>query len=267
MRDEPLFETIRPRTKWLGRRIVHYASRSSTMDEARDLAAAGAEPGTVVVADEQTGGRGRLDRRWFSPPGSLLATLLVRNEIPVARGGLIAIAAGVALAEAIRILVRAPAKVKWPNDVWIGSRKVGGVLVESRVSEAGFELVLVGIGVNGNVRENEFPPELRTLATSVSQHAEGHVCLPALLKVFIERLEPYLDDLEARDGGRVLAEARAHSVVLGREVTIDAGGETHEGVVREFGANGELIVETSEGTKVIAAGDCELLRPIDPTYP
>ena len=260
--DEPLFETIRPRTKNLGRRIVHYATLPSTMDEARRLAAEGAENGTVVVADEQTAGRGRLDRRWYSPKGSLLATFLLRPSVRVESGPLIGVAVGVALAESITRLVRAPALVKWPNDVWIEGRKVAGILVETRLAGGAFDIVLVGLGVNGNLRVADLPADLRPGATSLSEWKQGHVCLPALLKVFAERFESYLEDLERGDPARVLSGARRLSAILGKRVRVETGGETFEGVASELGAGGELILESSEGVKVVRVGDCELLRPV-----
>jgi BirA family biotin operon repressor/biotin-[acetyl-CoA-carboxylase] ligase len=259
---EPRYETIRPRTKTLGRRVVHLASATSTMDEARRLALDGAESGTVVVADQQTQGRGRNDRAWHSPPGSLYATIILRDEVATPLLPLVSLGAGAATAHAIKKLIRADARLKWPNDVWIDEQKVAGVLLETRLSGARPEHVLIGIGVNGDVRPEQLPLEIRATATSLSIVAQRHVCLPALLKLILEDLDRMVRALSAADKDPLLEEIRALSVVLGQRVRVETASGPAEGIAEGLGPYGELLVQTPQGRRVVNVGDCQLLRRV-----
>jgi BirA family transcriptional regulator, biotin operon repressor / biotin---[acetyl-CoA-carboxylase] ligase len=261
--DEPRYETIRPRTRLLGRRLIHLATTPSTMDEARRLAHEGAHSGTVIVADVQTAGRGRAERAWHSPPGSLLATILIRDEVPLHGLPLLSLASGIAIINAIQKLTRVEARLKWPNDVWIGAKKAAGVLLETRIHATKAEHVLIGLGVNGNIRPDEFPTELRSAATSLSIEAQRHVCLPALLKLILEDVDRTIVQLQQGDSKPILQQIRAKSLVLGRRVRVDTPQGPAEGLATEIGDQGELIVETQDGRRAVNVGDCQLLRAVD----
>lgn len=259
---EPRYETIRPRTRLLGRRLIHLSSVTSTMDEARRLAQEGADSGAVVVADEQTAGRGRAERAWHSPKGSLYATILIRDEVPLHGLPLLSLACGLAIARAIQRLLRLDAHLKWPNDVWIRGKKVAGVLIETRIGASRAEHVLIGLGVNGDLRPEELPPELRAIATSLSAESGHHVCLPALLKLILEDLDRTIHDLHDGDAKGLLREIRARSIVLGKRVRVEASSGPAEGRAIGIGDQGELVVETDAGRRVVNVGDCQLLRPL-----
>lgn len=265
--NEPRYETIRPRTKRLGHWIVHIEEARSTMDEARRLAEADAPEGTVVVADRQTAGRGRDGRVWTQLGTSLYATLILRPPpLPDAIAPL-SLATGLALARSIARLLRLEAQLKWPNDVWLSGRKVAGILIEGVYDEAGPRFLLVGIGVNGDVRPEEIPLSLRAASTSLSIEAGRHVCLPALLKIFCEEYERLTDALWRGDAGLVLDEVLRRSLVVGRRVRAETRNGKIVGIARGLGPRGELLVETAKGTERIEVGDCELLREEPATSP
>lgn len=257
---EPRYETIRPRTRALGHHLVHLATVGSTMDEARRMAEAGADHGTVVVADEQTQGRGRLDRTWFSPRGSLMATLVLRPWMPPHVLSLLTLAAGLSLARSMEKLLGAPARLKWPNDVWLEGKKVAGILTESRFEGNRARFVLLGLGVNGDARATEFPAELRPVATSLSEWAGRHVCLPALLKIFLEDFEHEWTELEAGRTDPLLGAAARRSVVLQRRVRVETPQGTVEGRAVGLGPQGQLLVDAQGTRHEISVGDCTLLR-------
>lgn len=261
MPEEPTYEQIKPRTRRLGRVLAHLESTTSTMDEARRAAEAGEGEGFVVVADRQTAGRGRRDRTWFSPEGNLNATVLLRPAVAADRATWIPLVAGVAMSEAIERLIDRPARVKWPNDVLLADRKVAGILTESRWDDDGrLAWVLVGAGVNGNVRRDGFPEELRASATSLSAEAGRRVCLPALLKVFLERFEATLKPLEdvGSDPAGLVAPRLA---TLGRRVRITMPEGPVEGEAVRLGPRGELVLATDAGERAVDVGDCQHLRP------
>lgn len=260
MHDEPTYEQIKPRTDRLGRVLVHRDEVDSTMDEARRAAESGEGEGYVVAADRQTAGRGRRGRGWFSPAGNLNATVLLRPVVSADRATWIPLLAGVAMADAIRRLVGLEARVKWPNDVVVGDRKVAGILTESQWDAEGrLAWVLVGVGVNGDVRRDEFPEDLRETATSLSAEAGRHVCLPALLKVFLERFEEALGPLEG-EHARLAERVAPHVATLGRRVRVTTPDGIVEGDAVRLGARGEIVLVTEDGEVAVDVGDCQHLR-------
>jgi len=150
------------------RTIIRLDHCESTMDAARTLAEQGAADGTVVVADEQARGRGTKGRLWFSPPGvGLYMTYILRTGEERPDLVLLPLASGVAAQEALTALGVAEARLKWPNDLFARRRKLGGILCESVYQKARLGFALIGVGLNLNQTENDFPPELRPLVTSV----------------------------------------------------------------------------------------------------
>lgn len=263
--SDPKFEEIRPRTKRLGHTLIHLARVDSTMRVARERAQAGEAEGLVVVAEEQTAGLGRLGRTWHSPPGSLLFTLLLRPQVRGADLRLLPLATATALAAAIEVVLQFPLRLKWPNDLVHAGRKLGGVLVEAVYEEDPTipEYVLVGVGLNGNLRLEAFPEDLRATATSLSLLVRHPVCLPAVLKRFLEEFERRYDRVRLGKTTLLWQETRDRMATLGQAVRIRRGADTLEGLARELGPNGELLVDTNQGVVAVDSGECEELRPLE----
>src|SRR5216684_4549287 len=161
----------------IGWRIHYFDEIDSTQEFARELAASGAAEGTVVIAERQSAGRGRMGRTWHSPAGvNLYTTIVLRPPISLAEVSRLSLVAGVAAAEALERDAPGIVALKWPNDVWLRGRKTGGIIAEA-VSDSHQQLscVLLGIGININLTADEIPPELRDKATSL-RVATGHAC-------------------------------------------------------------------------------------------
>ena len=203
--------------------IRHLPRVDSTNAEAWRLLEAGEPPGFAVRADEQTAGRGREGRPFHSPAGGgLWASVTARSALPPASLPAYGVAAGVASAEALRVLSGLAVDLRWPNDLMIGTLKLGGILLESRGP-----LLVLGIGVNLTVES--FPPDLAGIATSV-RLAGGRVPGPdALLKGILAGLNGWVPDLEAGRTEGLLLRWRALCRTLGRRVRIEAGGRVLEG--------------------------------------
>ncbi len=147
--------------------IVILAVTDSTNRVALEMAENGAKHGTVVVADAQTAGRGRMGRRWVSPAGkNLYVSLLLRPSVPTVDAPRLALVAGIALADAVEAM-GVPASLKWPNDLYCGGRKAAGILAEMASDPDGVRHVVIGVGLNVNMVETDFPPDLRGTATSL----------------------------------------------------------------------------------------------------
>ena len=249
--DPSEIEMMARAAPWI-RRVVCREEIDSTNAEALRLAAEGEPEGTVVVADAQSAGRGRLGRSWWSERGTaLLASWLVRPSIPVERRPLLSLVAGVAAARAATTASGVDVRLKWPNDLMIGERKTGGILTESDARGA----LVVGLGVN--IRQTDFPGDIRDTATSLVA-AGGRAPARAWL------LSATLSAFGARtaEPENVLAEYRDLCDTIGRAVRVErTNAEPLEGTATDVAASGALMVRTDEGVVEVPAGDVVHLRP------
>lgn len=219
----------------------------STNDDARALGVAGAADGLVVVARRQTGGRGRRGAAWFSPPGESLAfSVLVRPVEPPALWPRLALAAGLAVAQAVEEFVPLGG-IKWPNDVWIGGRKVAGILVE-----AGHGFAIIGIGINVNARE--FPAGLAGTATSLALETGMRIGLPGVLGDILRQLARRRLQIGA-EFHEVLEGVRQRCVLAGRAVSLVTASGRLEGTVEGIAPGGELLLRTATGVQRLLQAD------------
>jgi BirA family biotin operon repressor/biotin-[acetyl-CoA-carboxylase] ligase len=244
--------------------VEYHDAVPSTNDRARELAADGARD-VVVLADRQTGGRGRRGREWSSPSGGVWASLVLRPDLPPARVPLLTLAAAVAVTDAARE-AGVDATIKWPNDVVVpaedserGGRKLAGVLTEMEGEASQVSWVVVGTGVNVNVD----PGDLDGDATSVRAEASD-----VSRRVFVQRVLERFDELRA-DPDAVLDAWRERAATIGQRVRVDLGDETVEGVAVDVTEHGALVVDTGDSDgdddgssqRVVHSGDCQHLRP------
>ena len=232
----------------IGRPHVHHRLTDSTNERARELALAGAPHGTLVTADEQTAGRGRQGRAWVAPAGSaVLMSLIVRDLRE--EHALLPLSTAVAVSEACEAVAPVKCAIKWPNDVWIEGRKVAGILVEGRPQEG---WAILGIGLNVATAADEFPEELREIATSLRAAAGEAPPVPEVRRKLLGRLDAWL----GRPADEVIAAWRQRDALTGQQVRW-AGGEGRAAGIAESGA---LMVETADGEVALDAGEVHLLR-------
>ena len=221
----------------LGSPRLHLRETGSTNDRARELATAGAPHGTLVTAAAQSAGRGRQGRQWSAPPGrALLMSLVLRDVHP-----LLPLAAAVAVAQT----AGDDARIKWPNDVQLGGRKVAGILAEGRPQEG---WAVLGVGVNVAVRVEDLPAELHSTAATLGRE-------PAGVEPFLAELLAALERALALAPGDVLDAWRARDALTGREISWPGGRGTAAGIDGE----GRLVVELpSDGRTALDAGEVHL---------
>lgn len=253
-------------TRRFGRHLVVRATVESTNDDAWDALAQGAPDGAVVIADEQTRGRGRLGRVWVTSPGRGLAMSLLLHlgcdPDPLATLPLVA---GLALVSALDHL-GARAQLKWPNDVLLDGRKVAGILCERRHTAAGLDAAVVGVGVNVTQARDEFPPELRDAATSLVQ--AGHrFAREDVAAEFLNAFEPLWTEHAEGDRSRAITAWRARATLWGTTVTVHTPAGPLHGIARTLDDDGALRIETEDGTLArVIAGDLEI-PGLDRTLP
>jgi BirA family biotin operon repressor/biotin-[acetyl-CoA-carboxylase] ligase len=241
-------------------KILRYKSLPSTNNEAARLAAAGAEEGLAVVAEEQTAGRGRLQRSWASPMGAgLYCSVLLRPKFSVDRWPLITFAAALSVSDALIEACDLQTDIKWPNDLLAGDRKICGILAEVIETEEG-RAVILGMGVN--VTREAFPEELASVAISVEEATgcenDRTTILHFLLKALM-RWYPLLKELEGHQ--KVIGEWTSRSSYAeGKLVSVVNGDDTLTGVTRGLASDGALRLETEAGLIEVRAGDVTRVR-------
>lgn len=234
-------------------RLLIRESVESTNDEVRSLAQAGAPDGLVVLAERQTAGRGRRGAAWFSPVGESLAfSILLRPSESKALWPRLALAAGLAVAEAIEAC-GAQAGIKWPNDVWIGQRKVAGILVE-----AGPNFAVVGIGLNVNT--TGFQPEISEIATSLTIETSRNFCRAEVLAAIIDKFSLRRRQID-QDFEALISAVRLRCVLKGMRVTLTTASGPRTGIVEGIAAGGELLLRTGNGLERLIQADEVRIMP------
>ena len=256
MSDIPLASIVENlRTKFVGHNILYYPVTSSTMDMARQAVRDGAAEGTIVVADQQTAGRGRLGRKWLSPPDSsiLLSIILYPrlHELPRLN-----MAACLAVARSIEKATGLKPTIKWPNDVLIDGKKVSGILIESDVQRDAVNYVIVGLALNVNLDPSSIP-EIAETATSLKQVLGHDVSRLEMLESLLAEFEKLYSTM--RRGEPIDEEWRGRLETLGKEVTVTCGQDVREGYAESVDEDGNLLLRLEDGRLMtIAAGDVTL---------
>ena len=241
--DIPALEAAFAR-RIIGRRIHHYDLIGSTMDEARRLASEGAVEGTVVIAEEQTAGRGRFNRAWVSPRGENLSFSVVlkpsANQLSYMN-----MAATLAVARTVADCADLQPTIKWPNDVRVGGLKISGILIESAIESEDVVCAIIGIGVNVNFDPSLYA-DIADISTSLYRETGQRRNRTPVLRTLLE----HFDDAYAivRSGGSLTAEWSAMLDTLGRTVSLRSQDEVIEGIAESVDEQGNLLVRRNDGS-------------------
>jgi BirA family transcriptional regulator, biotin operon repressor / biotin---[acetyl-CoA-carboxylase] ligase len=233
-------------------RLLVRDSVTSTNDELRMLAQSGAPDGLILLAEQQTAGRGRRGAAWFSPTGESLAfSILLRPVIPKSLWPRYSLATGLAVAEAIETC-GLHAGIKWPNDVWIARRKAAGILVE-----AGQDFVIIGIGLN--VSTTQFPPEVKEIATSLRMESSQDFSRAEVLSAIVRKFAIRSRQID-HEFCELIAAVRQRCVLSGNQVSLITSHGLRTGVVEGIAEGGELLLRTATGLeRIIQADEVRLL--------
>ena len=239
-------------------KVLRFESLPSTNTELARLASEGAAEGVSVVADEQTAGRGRLQRAWSSPRGAgLYFSILLRPTIPQNYWPLITFMAAIAVGDALREAAGVETDIKWPNDLLSGERKICGILAESVETPTG-RAVIVGIGIN--LSPDAYPAEIANVATSVAEASGRAAERETLLTALLRGLSRWYSLLHELDGPTkiVAAWTSRSSYASGKRVQVANGDEVWQGITRGVEPDGALRLETTDGPRIVRAGDVRL---------
>jgi BirA family biotin operon repressor/biotin-[acetyl-CoA-carboxylase] ligase len=247
-------------TRRIGATIHLFQEVDSTNDEAATLAGRGEADGTIVIAEAQRLGRGRMGRRWQSPRGlGLYLSVILRPTIPPHDAPVLTLMGAVAGTEAIERTTGLITALKWPNDLIVHGRKVGGMLGEMAVEGSSLLHVILGIGINVNQTEADFDGELRQIAGSLRVEVSHPVDRTALVRSFCESLDGWYERFLCDGPLPILEHARRRCLTLGRQVTARSGDQEVSGLAIEMDDEGRLVIrDASGGLHRLLAGDVTL---------
>ena len=245
----------------IGGKIFYYETVGSTNTAALEIAGR-TEEGAVVISDSQTKGRGRLGRCWISPPGvNIYLSIILRPGIESGHITLLTLMSAVALAHALKKTAGLAVSVKWPNDLMVADRKLGGILSEAKISGKHIVHAVIGAGVNVNMDAGDFPDEIRAIATSVKHETGKNFPREPVVSEILNETDRWYKILQGGRSGEILSEWQRLSSTLGRNVLVVSGLETYSGLAEAIDEGGMLLVRIPSGEiKRISSGDLTVLK-------
>lgn len=247
------------KTDFIAKEIQYYIKTESTNTDAANLALKGASDGTLVIAEEQTGGRGRLDRRWLSRAyDNLLMSLIFRPKLIPQEVFWITMLCSVAIVMAIKKTMDLKTLIKWPNDIYLNDKKIAGILTELSADQDRVNYVITGIGLNVNYDTNAYP-EIRDIATSISCVTGQKASRIGLLQSILEEIEKYYLMLKNGNRAGIRSEWIQNSLIIGKHIRIISADSAEEGIADTIDEDGSLILIDNTGKKKkIYCGDVSL---------
>lgn len=249
-------------TKLLGQKEIYYfADVESTNTEAKKQANAGCPEGTIVLSEAQNKGRGRLSRGWFSPAGKgIWLSVVLRSPFNPHDAPKCTLLAAVAVTKAILSVTGVECGIKWPNDILYQGKKIVGILTEMNAEIDAINYIVIGMGINVNINQQEFPVELQESAASLSMAAGHRISRLSLLSAVLAELEQAYEDVVQYGFSKMLDEWRRLSVTLGKNVNVIGSGREFGGRAVDIDDDGGLLVQTEVGLERVLAGDVSI-RP------
>ena len=248
------------RTKRFGKRIVFLREIGSTNDYAKELANYGADEGTVVIAEKQTAGRGRLRREWISPKGGLYFSVVLRPKLGAVDAVKLVFVAGLAVAQVLREQYGLRVETKWPNDVLVNARKICGILTEMNTTREKVNYAVVGIGINANFGvEKAFPEPLKAITTSVENELGRKVRLEELFRALLQRFENVYNLYAERGFTSILEKWKKYASFLNRRIEVTSLNEKLSGLALDVDNDGALLLRLEDETiKHVFVGDIKI---------
>jgi len=249
--------------KFFGHQIIYFPETASTNDDAFSMGIAGAPEGTVLIADHQSRGKGRVQRSWHSPAGvNIYTSVILRPQIRSSESSWIPITAGVAVAEILEsCYCPVGVSLKWPNDVLLNGKKVCGILSQARIARDKLDFVVLGIGVNVNITHGQFPEEIRDRATSLYIEGGKEIIRLELLIRLYENLEKWYKKLLQDGFGDVKENWLKLAPMIGKSIQVVFDHETINGTAAGLDEDGSLILLGSDNKQIkVSAGDATIKR-------
>ncbi len=245
-------------TRFIGKKIYYFEEVGSTMDIATHLGLKGASEGTLVVAETQGKGRGRLGRSWSSPKyKGIYSSLILRPKILPQDAAILTLLTAVSICEAIKEITGLEAKIKWPNDILLANKKLGGILTELTAETDEIRFVVIGMGINVNNNKNNLIPH----ATSLKEQNGENLNRAELLREILRKIETNYLLLQEKGNQKIIDKWRSHNISLGKRVKVICQRRELEGEALDIDIDGGLLIRKDSGlTEKVTSGDVTVLR-------
>ena len=244
-------------TNYVGKKIYYFPELKSTNIMAKEKAlhrAEGIDEGTLIIAEKQSAGKGRLGREWFSPAGGIWLSIILYPQLSPSYISRITLMTAVAVVKAIKICTQIKSQIKWPNDILINEKKVCGILTEMSAELDIINWVVVGIGINVNIDHREFPEDIQKNTISLKETSGKEISRVKLAQTFLQEFEKYYEILKGREFSSILKEWKLYSHTLGKKIKVDMGEKIITGEAMDINESGALILkkEDSELVEIIS---------------
>tara|TARA_B100000029_G_scaffold368617_1_gene362274 strand:+ start:69 stop:1070 length:1002 start_codon:yes stop_codon:yes gene_type:complete len=250
------------KTKEIGKRVYYFEEIDSTQNFAEKIAADEKEDGTIIIAEKQTSGRGRLERKWTSPKGGIWFSLIIHPKFDVTSSTLIPIAGGVALSKAIKLVLDVDTAVKWPNDITLKGKKVAGMLVDASFQANKIDYLILGIGINFDVDVKKIERGLlmnpNFYGVNSLRGKNDKTSPTLLLKEFLLQFEKTLSQLNKGEKSKIVREWTKRADSIGKKITVNTSDGKITGISHGIDNDGALRLKTGKETKKIFVGDVVL---------
>ena len=250
------------KTKLIGKRVYYFEEIDSTQNFAQNIAADKKENGTIIIAEKQTSGRGRLDRKWTSPKGGIWFSLIIHPKFDVSSSTLIPILSAVALSKSIKSVLGIETEVKWPNDITMNGKKVAGVLVDASFQTNSIDYLILGIGINFDIDAKKLEKRLTKTPNFYGidslRGKENKTPPKTLLKEFLLQFEINLLQLDKGEKSKIVKEWTKRAAGIGKKITINTSNGKISGISHGIDNDGALKIKTKNETKKIYVGDVVL---------
>ena len=237
-------------TTYIGKRIFYFPELESTNIIAKEKAlhiTEAIDEGTIIIAEKQSAGKGRLGRKWFSPAGGIWLSIILYPQLPPSYIPRITLMTAVAAVKAIKICTQIEPQIKWPNDILINEKKVCGILTEMSAELDIINWVVVGIGINVNIDHLEFPEDIQENTISLKKVLGKEVLRVKLMQAFLWEFEKYYESLKRREFSSILKEWKLYSHTLGKKIRVDTGERIITGEAVNINEEGALILKKEDG--------------------
>jgi len=237
-------------TAYIGQKVYYFPELVSTNIIAKEKALRkeeGVNEGTVIIAERQSAGKGRLGRKWFSPEGGIWLSIILYPQISPSYISRITLMTAVAAVNTIKICTQIKAQIKWPNDILINNKKVCGILTEMSAELDMINWVTVGIGINANINQGEFPEDIKDNSVSLKEILGEEISRVRLVQIFLEEFEKHYESLKRKEFSSVLKEWKSYSHTLGKKIKVDIGEKVVTGEAIDINESGALILKKEDG--------------------
>ena len=247
------------RTNYIGKRIYYFEETDSTQNFALQIAQNKKENGTIIIAQKQTHGRGRLNRKWISPKGGVWFSIILQPNFTIEESVLLPIVTAIALSNAIQKSLKVKTNVKWPNDITLNRKKVAGIIIDASFQSNYIENIIIGVGINYKIKSKELEkkimntPNFYGVDSLLNETQNDHPI--TLVKDFIHQLEKKIDELSDGKKSKIIKEWTKNSETINKKVIINTTNGKISGTAKKIDSDGALILKTRHGDERILVGD------------